>query len=53
MASDRYDDWIKFAGTRVRLACERTALDQWWRDMAQRGRQAIGRDAGAAGQADR
>jgi nucleoside-triphosphatase THEP1 len=42
VASDRFDDWIKFAGgMTVKLACERTALDQWWNKISMRGSRSV------------
>ena len=38
VASDRFDDWIEFAGgMTVKLACDRTSLDQWWNKISMRG----------------
>jgi len=43
VASDRFDDWIKFAGgMTVKLPCDRAALDQWWRNVSARGSETIG-----------
>jgi hypothetical protein len=37
VASDRFADWIKFAGgMTVKLACERAAVDQWWDKLSMR-----------------
>jgi hypothetical protein len=36
VSSQRLADWIAFAGETLRLACDRTALDAWWRDLAVR-----------------
>lgn len=37
VSSERFNDWVKFAaGMSVKLACDRHALDQWWRDVAAR-----------------
>jgi hypothetical protein len=37
VSSERIADWIKFAGVaRVKIACERQALDAWWREVAPR-----------------
>jgi hypothetical protein len=37
VAGDRFADWIKFAGgMTVKLACQRTALDQWWNNLSMR-----------------
>ena len=34
VASEHFADWIKFAGgMSVKLACDRSALDQWWRHI--------------------
>ena len=42
VASDRFDDWIKFAGgMTVKLACEREALQQWWSTISLRGSEAM------------
>ena len=44
VAGDRFDDWIKFAGgMTVKLACDRAALDQWWRNVSARTPEASGR----------
>jgi len=54
VASERYADWISFAGsTSARLACDRAALDQWWRDVAAHGPEAAGGDAGTAREVDK
>ena len=45
VASDRFADWIKFAGgMSVKLACERGALDQWWDKVSMRPAGAAGRE---------
>ena len=45
VASDHFADWIKFAGgMSVKLACDRGALDQWWRNISARETAAPGRD---------
>jgi hypothetical protein len=37
VSSDRLPDWIKFAGDMtVKLACDRQALDSWWREISVR-----------------
>ncbi|HMM92009.1 DUF2478 domain-containing protein [Bradyrhizobium sp.] len=37
VASDRFADWIRYAdGMSVRLACDRQALDGWWRNVCLR-----------------
>jgi hypothetical protein len=37
VSSERFTDWIKFAGgMSVKLACDRSALDGWWRNVAPR-----------------
>jgi len=37
VASHRFDDWVKFAGgMSVKLACDRHALDMWWRNVSVR-----------------
>ena len=37
VSSRRFADWIKFAdGMSVKLACDRRALDVWWRNVSQR-----------------
>jgi len=42
VSSDRFADWIRFAGNKsVKLACDRSALDLWWRDVSARSRRAI------------
>ena len=38
VASDRFGDWIKFAGgMTVKLACDRGALEEWWSKVSMRG----------------
>jgi hypothetical protein len=38
-------DWIKFAGgVSVKLACDRSALDMWWRNVSVRTRKAINQE---------
>jgi nucleoside-triphosphatase THEP1 len=45
VSSDRFADWIKFAGDRtVKLACDRHSLDGWWRDVSVRAPRAINED---------
>ncbi len=45
VASDRFDDWIKFSGgMSVKLACDRAALEGWWSSVALRGSAAVRRD---------
>src|SRR5215475_5459312 len=35
VSGERFADWIKFAGgMTVKLACERQALDEWWRNVS-------------------
>jgi len=42
---DRFADWIRFAcGMSVKLACDRGALDAWWRAVSQPGVSLIARD---------
>jgi hypothetical protein len=37
VASDHFNDWIKFSGgMSVKLACERAALEQWWNNVSAR-----------------
>jgi nucleoside-triphosphatase THEP1 len=36
VSKDRLADWTAFAGETVKLACERSALDAWWRDVSAR-----------------
>src|SRR5262249_14927167 len=37
VSSHRFADWIKFAGdTSVKLACNRDALEAWWRNVSRR-----------------
>ena len=36
VAKDRSADWTAFAGDTPRLACDRSALDAWWRDVSAR-----------------
>jgi len=41
----RFADWIKFAdGMSVKLRCDRTALDAWWRAVSARNTGVVGRD---------
>src|SRR6516162_5241839 len=41
----RFADWIRFAcGMSVKLACDRGALDAWWRAVSQPGVSLIARD---------
>jgi hypothetical protein len=45
VSSDRLPDWIKFArGMTVKLACDRQALDGWWREVSGRAPSAINQD---------
>ena len=45
VASDRFNDWVKFAGgMTVKLACDRPALDQWWNDVSTRGSEGVRRN---------
>ena len=45
VSSDRFADWIKFAGgMTVKLACDRHALDDWWRTVSSRVPSPIGGD---------
>lgn len=45
VASDRFADWIKFAGgMTVKLACERAALEQWWDNVSVQSADTAGRD---------
>jgi nucleoside-triphosphatase THEP1 len=49
VSSDRLPDWIKFAGDMtVKLACDRQALDGWWREVSVRVPGAIIRDRESA-----
>jgi Protein of unknown function (DUF2478) len=42
VSSHRFADWIKFAGGMTeKLACDRAALDAWWRKVSLRSRRAI------------
>jgi nucleoside-triphosphatase THEP1 len=37
VANHRFADWVKFArGMSVKLACDRRALDMWWRNVSER-----------------
>jgi len=36
VSNHRLADWITFAGETAQLACERAALDAWWRDLPAR-----------------
>jgi nucleoside-triphosphatase THEP1 len=45
VSRDRLADWIKFAGDMtVQLACDRHALDSWWRNLSVRIPRAIDQD---------
>jgi len=42
VSSNHFADWVKFAGgTSAKLACERSALDMWWRNVSVRTRGTI------------
>jgi len=39
VSSHRFADWIRFAGgMSVKLACDRRALNVWWRNLSPRTR---------------
>jgi nucleoside-triphosphatase THEP1 len=43
VSGQSFAEWIKFAGgMSVKLACDRDALDAWWRDVSMRTAKAIG-----------
>jgi hypothetical protein len=45
VSSDRFADWITFAGeATVRLGCDRASLDSWWRTVSARIPSAINQD---------
>ena len=45
VSHDRFADWIKFAGgMSVKLACDREALDAWWRSVSLRNTATIAPD---------
>jgi hypothetical protein len=45
VASHRFDDWVKFSsGMSVKLACDRRALDMWWRSISVRAPKEINRN---------
>jgi hypothetical protein len=45
VSSKSFADWIKFSGgMSVKLACDRTALDAWWRKVSLRDTAAIAPD---------
>ncbi len=45
VSSERFADWIRFAGgMSVKLACDRHALDAWWRNVSLRNNAAIAPD---------
>ena len=45
VSSDSFADWIKFAGgMSVKLACDPTALGQWWNNVSMRGSEGVSRD---------
>jgi nucleoside-triphosphatase THEP1 len=42
VANHRFSDWVKFTGgMSVKLACDRRALDEWWRNVSARAPTAI------------
>jgi nucleoside-triphosphatase THEP1 len=42
VSQERFAEWIKYAGgTSVKLACERLALETWWRKVSLRGSASI------------
>ena len=42
VSNDRFAEWIKYAGgMSVKLACERPALETWWRKVSLRGSASI------------
>jgi hypothetical protein len=45
VSHDRFADWINFAGgMSVKLACDRTTLDAWWRNVSLRNTATIASD---------
>jgi nucleoside-triphosphatase THEP1 len=45
VSGDRFTDWIKFAGgTSVKLPCDRSALEAWWRNVALRNKAGMASD---------
>jgi nucleoside-triphosphatase THEP1 len=45
VSSERFADWIKFAGgMSVKLACDPTALGQWWNNISMRASEGVGKD---------
>ena len=45
VSSEHFADWIKFAGgMSVKLACDPTALGQWWNNVSMRGSEGVSRD---------
>jgi len=45
VANHRFADWVKFSGgMSVKLACDRRALDEWWRNVSMRTPRAISQD---------
>jgi len=45
VSSQHFPEWIKFAGgMSVKLACDRHALDAWWRSVSMQTPAAMGRD---------
>jgi hypothetical protein len=43
VSSQHFAEWIKFAGgMSVKLACDRLALDAWWRSVSMRTPGAVG-----------
>jgi nucleoside-triphosphatase THEP1 len=45
VSSDSFVDWIKFAGgMSVKLACDPTALSQWWNNISMRDSEVVSQD---------
>ena len=49
VSEDRFAEWIKYAGgMSVKLACERAALETWWRKVSLRNTATIAPDRTAS-----
>ena len=45
VSSNSFADWIKFAdGMSVKLACDPTALGQWWNNVSMRNSEVVSQD---------
>ena len=49
VSQERFAEWIKYAGDKnVKLACERGALETWWRKVSSRGSATVAPDRTAS-----